>query len=63
MKRLGITIMLLLVSGALFADVAESTWKALLNSQVVIVKTDGSEVSGKLTLIETQSVSVVKSSG
>jgi hypothetical protein len=63
MKRIGITIMLLLVSGLLFAEVTESTWKALHNSQVVIVKTDGSEVSGKLTLIEAQSVSVVKANG
>ncbi|MBN2353813.1 MAG: hypothetical protein JXD23_14665 [Spirochaetales bacterium] len=63
MKRIGIAILLLLVTGALFAEVAESTWKALHNSQVVIVKTDGSEVTGKLTLIEPQSVSVVKANG
>jgi hypothetical protein len=63
MRYVFIAIVFFLLGGILFAEVPESTWKALLNSDVTITKTDGSEVSGRLSLNEATSVSVIKANG
>lgn len=57
------TLFVFACAGLIFAEVTESTWKALLDSVVTITKTDGTEVSGTLKLIEANSVSVIKSDG
>jgi hypothetical protein len=63
MKKTFVACLLFLAAATVFAEVTESTWKALLNSQVTVVKNDGSEVRGKLTLIESASVSIIKANG
>ena len=46
-----------------YAEVSDSVWKALLNRDVIIEKSDGSEVTGKLTSFDDLSVVVIKADG
>jgi small nuclear ribonucleoprotein (snRNP)-like protein len=52
-----------LLATAARAEVAEAIWTALKERQVVVEKTDGSEVAGKLVGVEAARVVVLKDSG
>jgi hypothetical protein len=62
-KLIGLVIMGLMIMGMLWAEVPETAWKALLNSYVIFSKNDDSEVSGRLTYIDTGTVSVISKDG
>jgi small nuclear ribonucleoprotein (snRNP)-like protein len=63
MKKLIIGLLCVFVVSALYAEVSDDVWKALINQKVIIEKNDGSEVAGKLTSVADLVVVVIKADG
>ena len=63
MKKLIIGLLCVFVVSALYAEVSDDVWKALISQNVIIEKNDGSEVAGKLTSVADLVVVVIKADG
>ena len=63
MRRFLATAILLAVAATLVAEVSDTAYSALLNRQVLVVKTDGSEVTGELAAIKELELGVIKRDG
>ena len=62
-KKLMIGLFCLLAATGLHAEVSDDVWKALINQNVVIEKSDGTEVTGKLANVAEQVVVAIKTDG
>jgi small nuclear ribonucleoprotein (snRNP)-like protein len=62
-KKLIFALFCVLVVPALHAEVSDDVWKALINQNVIIEKSDGSEIAGKLTSVADQVAVVTKTDG
>ncbi len=63
MRKFALPICLLFLAALAHADVSDTAWKALLKKAVIVVKNDGSEVSGELAVVESDQVVVIKQDG
>jgi len=63
MRKFALPICLVFLAALAHADVSDTLWKALLQKSVIVVKTDGSEVSGELAVVESDQVVVIKQDG
>jgi hypothetical protein len=60
MRKFALPICLFFLAALSSADVSDTVWKALLQKSVIVVTTDGSEVSGELAVVESDQVVVIK---
>ncbi|MCX7040090.1 MAG: hypothetical protein NT005_13270 [Spirochaetes bacterium] len=63
MRKFALPICLFFLAALSYADVSDTVWKALLQKSVIVVTTDGSEVSGELAVVESDQVVVIKPDG
>jgi hypothetical protein len=63
MRKFALLICLVFFAALAHADVSDTVWKALLEKSVIVAKTDGSEVSGELAVVESDQVVVIKQDG
>jgi hypothetical protein len=63
MRKFALLICLVFFAALAHADVSDTVWKALLQKSVIVAKTDGSEVSGELAVVESDQVVVIKQDG
>lgn len=63
MKKLAFVVLLFLVAAGAFAQVSDLVLSGLLDRNVVLTKTDGSVISGKLSSYDAVTVVVIKEGG
>jgi hypothetical protein len=63
MRKFALPICLFFLAALAFGDISDTAWKALMQKNVIVVKTDGSEVSGELAVVESDQVVVITRDG
>lgn len=64
MRRFLLVVTLIgMTTGAVVAEVPDTTWQALLNRQVVVTYTDGTQATGTLALVKSATISLILADG